>query len=93
MDQAEWADTESIRPAHLPRQGEGIKTMEAKELIRRYKAGKRDFARANLSAANLSGANLEGANLRGAKLEGANLQGANLSGLFGKQTEESRRFF
>ncbi len=60
------------------------------ELLRRYKAGDRDFQRANLSGANLKGAHLAGIDLRFAVLEGtslelatltgANLNGANLTG-------------
>ena len=42
--------------------------MEAKELIRRYGAGQRDFAGATLSGADLHEANLQGADLRGADL-------------------------
>jgi len=79
-DQAEKAHTETARPADiLRRRGEGVKTMEAKELIRRYNAGKRNFERANLSGANLSGTDLHGANLEGANLEWVNLSGANVT--------------
>ena len=50
------------------------------ELLERYAAGEREFARTSLSLAHLSGANLNGANLNGANLGGANLRGANLRG-------------
>jgi uncharacterized protein YjbI with pentapeptide repeats len=57
--QAEKADTETTRPTYgRPSRSEGIKTMEAKELIRRYSAGERDFAGSDLRGANLEGANL-----------------------------------
>ena len=54
--------------------------MKAEELVRQYKAGRRDFSEANLSGANLSWANLRGANLYGANLSKASLYGANLRG-------------
>jgi uncharacterized protein YjbI with pentapeptide repeats len=55
----------------------------AKELLRRYAAGERDFHDANLSGADLriadlSGARLSGADLREADLTDANLRTANL---------------
>jgi 2-iminobutanoate/2-iminopropanoate deaminase len=53
--------------------------MEAKELVRQYNAGKRNFERANLSGANPSGTDLRGASLEGANLEGAKLEGANVA--------------
>lgn len=52
----------------------------ANELLERYGAGERDFARAKLQRAQLPGANLSGARLTGAELANANLQGANLIG-------------
>jgi len=65
--------------------------MTGTELIDLYKAGERNFRRAdlrevnlrgaNLSGANLSGANLWGANLRRADLRGVNLEGVNLRGV------------
>ena len=59
--------------------------MKAEELVRQYKAGRRDFSEANLSGAdlrtaNLSGANLRRANLSKADLHLADLRRANLSG-------------
>ena len=45
--------------------------MTAKELIKQYNEGRRDFCGANLIGANLYGANLTGANLYGANLYGA----------------------
>ena len=36
--------------------------MNAKELLKRYAAGERDFSGMNLQEADLSGANLSGAN-------------------------------
>jgi len=64
--------------------------MEAKELIKKYEAGDRDFNgenfwRAELRGVNLSGASFECANFNGAilrntKLKGVNLQNANLPG-------------
>ena len=58
--------------------------MTEKELLERYKKGKRVFSRANLHGAKLNGANLSGAdlsraNLSWAKLHVANLRGADLS--------------
>ena len=61
------------------------------ELLRRYAAGERSFARAILMFPPLGGANLQGANLEGAvfvpgdlggvNLENANLRGAQLRGM------------
>jgi uncharacterized protein YjbI with pentapeptide repeats len=48
--------------------------MEAKELIRRYRAGEREFAGATLSEADLQGADLHEANLAGANLSHAQLR-------------------
>jgi uncharacterized protein YjbI with pentapeptide repeats len=53
--------------------------MNAKEIVKKYAAGVRDFKGLNLSELNLSGANLSGANLSEANLSVANLSGANLS--------------
>jgi len=50
------------------------------ELKRRYAAGDRNFANANLRCAELNNLNLSGANLGWAKLTLADLSGANLSG-------------
>ncbi|WP_250123262.1 pentapeptide repeat-containing protein [Chroococcidiopsis sp. CCMEE 29] len=50
------------------------------ELKRRYAAGDRNFANANLRCADLNNLNLSGANLGWAKLTLAGLSGANLSG-------------
>ena len=51
--------------------------MEAKELIRRYDAGKRSFERANLSGTDLHGANLTGAYVTSEQLgKAASLKGA-----------------
>lgn len=69
---------------------EGLKNqMDAQELTRQYKAGKRDFSGVDLSQVDLSdtdlqgidlsGANLTYSNLSYARLFGANLSGANLS--------------
>ena len=64
--------------------------MNAKELVRLYKDGVRDFSGVTLRGVNLSGAylidaylidaNLSGANLNGANLDGVNFSGADLSG-------------
>jgi hypothetical protein len=54
--------------------------MKAKELIRRYNAGERDFRGANLRNAHLGCADLRGADLMGADLRGANLSWAELNG-------------
>lgn len=53
--------------------------MNARELLKKYAAGVRDFRAANLAEMNLSGANLSGTNLSRANLSVANLSGANLS--------------
>lgn len=50
----------------------------AQELLKRYAAGERDFAKASLAEADLSDADLSGADLRWANLRGANLRGGNL---------------
>ena len=52
--------------------------MEAQELVRRYKAGERDFSKVELLGANLSEADLSDVNLSGANLFRADLRGANL---------------
>lgn len=64
--------------------------MKAKDLIKQYESGKRDFQNADLQYADLSGADLRGADLWGANLTranlwraylwGANLRGADLRG-------------
>jgi hypothetical protein len=51
---------------------------KAREFIRRYKEGERDFSKADLSEANLSGADLSESNLSGADLSKTNLRGADL---------------
>ena len=58
---------------------------EPHEIVKRYEAGERDFAGANLEGASLTRAELQKANLEGANLEeayllGADLQGADLGG-------------
>ncbi|MFC2030962.1 pentapeptide repeat-containing protein [Chloroflexota bacterium] len=53
--------------------------MEAKELIRRYSAGERDFAGADLRGADLRWANLSGANVTDEQLAQAkSLKGATM---------------
>jgi uncharacterized protein YjbI with pentapeptide repeats len=52
----------------------------AEELLRRYAAGEREFARADLRNMHLSGVDLSNALLRGADLSGAHLDGVDLSG-------------
>jgi uncharacterized protein YjbI with pentapeptide repeats len=59
--------------------------LNSEELLKRYKAGERDFTGisltyGNLYTENLSGANLSRANLSGISLIRANLTGANLTG-------------
>ena len=54
--------------------------MRAEELITSYKAGERDFSRADLQDADLSGADLTGVNLVGANLSRADLSRAKLIG-------------
>jgi len=68
------------------------KTMEAKELLKRYNEKERDFRGANLSWVNLSetdlhGIDLRGADLRGADLSGADLRGADLRGALLRETD------
>ncbi len=53
--------------------------MSADDLIKEYKAGKRDFEGVTLRGANLRGANLDGADLGNADLDGADLYDADLS--------------
>lgn len=52
----------------------------AAKILEEYKAGKRDFERAELSDANLQGIDLKGSDLSYADLSEANLIGANLRG-------------
>jgi uncharacterized protein YjbI with pentapeptide repeats len=52
----------------------------AKELLRRYAEGEREFVEANLERANLMDANLVGVNLKRVNLIEANLERANLEG-------------
>ncbi len=52
----------------------------AAQLIDQYRAGVRNFSRANLNQCDLQGANLRGADLSYAELTEANLQTANLRG-------------
>ena len=52
--------------------------MDAKELLKQYAAGERNFCNANLSGANLRLTNLSGANLSGANLSRADLFWAEL---------------
>lgn len=54
--------------------------MNAKEILKQYAAGVRDFCGVDLSEENLNGANLSGADFSEANLSVANLSGANLSG-------------
>ena len=56
--------------------------MDASELLREYKNGRRDFSGADLRGAFLKGVDLPGADLSGADLSGACLSGANLAGAF-----------
>ncbi len=52
----------------------------AKELLKSYNSGERDFSYSNLRSADLRSADLSGANLRSADLSGADLRNADLSG-------------
>ena len=54
--------------------------MKGQEIVKRHKAGERDFSEVDLSGAYLRQAKLPGADLRWAKLPGADLRKANLSG-------------
>ncbi|HSJ55879.1 MAG TPA: pentapeptide repeat-containing protein, partial [Anaerolineae bacterium] len=69
-------ETVTTQPTYgIPSRGEGSRMMEAKDLVRRYSAGERDFA-----GANLSGAMLGSADLRKAWLSDVNLERVDLSG-------------
>jgi uncharacterized protein YjbI with pentapeptide repeats len=63
-----------------PAESRGGRPKTPMELLRRYRAGERDFGYVVLVKATLGGANLAGADLRGADLRWANLIRANLSG-------------
>jgi len=52
--------------------------MKPEQLVRRYKAGKRDFGKVNLSGANLREVDLVGADLSEARLDWTDLRKANL---------------
>ena len=52
--------------------------MTGTKLLERYKAGERDFSRADLHEADLHGADLRWADLRGATLRDADLRDADL---------------
>jgi len=54
--------------------------VDGQELITRYRAGERDFSRADLSGDYLMWADLVGADLSEADLSGANLYKADLNG-------------
>ena len=59
--------------------------MKAKEVLRRYAAGERNFQRVNLrgqsfKGQDLSGADFSEADIRGTNFKNANLQGANFTG-------------
>ncbi len=54
--------------------------VRTENLLRLYRAGKRDFKGANLAFADLQGARLSGSNFYDANLEGANLRQAELRG-------------
>ncbi|MEM9149229.1 MAG: pentapeptide repeat-containing protein [Cyanobacteria bacterium P01_F01_bin.3] len=53
--------------------------MKAKELLRRYRTGERDFRRVDLSGESLRGINLTGINLSGANLNNTDLRGTNFT--------------
>ncbi|MGB7248742.1 MAG: pentapeptide repeat-containing protein, partial [Phormidesmis sp.] len=55
--------------------------MKAKEVLRRYAAGERNFCNANLRGANFSGQDLSGADLSGADIRSANFANATLRGV------------
>ncbi|MGB7488580.1 MAG: pentapeptide repeat-containing protein, partial [Phormidesmis sp.] len=54
--------------------------MKAKEVLRQYAAGERDFRNANLRGANLRGKDLSGADFSGADIRSANFANATLWG-------------
>ena len=54
--------------------------LRRRRLLRRYRAGEREFLFARLRGADLRWADLSGADLRWADLSGANLRWADLSG-------------
>ncbi|MFM6343178.1 MAG: pentapeptide repeat-containing protein, partial [Dolichospermum sp.] len=56
------------------------KSINSAAIVEQYAAGKRDFAKAELSDANLQGLDLKGSNFSYADLSKANLSDANLRG-------------
>ena len=54
--------------------------MKARELLRRYAEGERDFCRANLRGQSFKGENLSGADFREADIRSADFSNANLTG-------------
>jgi Holliday junction resolvasome RuvABC ATP-dependent DNA helicase subunit len=65
--------------AVTPRSKTAQTVTDAKELVKRYQAGERNFSGARLSGADLSGANLTRADLSGSDLSGADMSSANLT--------------
>jgi len=70
-DDVEADDDTSARSSQLS-------AVDAKELLRRYKAGERDFTGINLARVDLTSTNLDGALLIEANLSGTNLNKAKL---------------
>lgn len=58
----------------------GCNSDPGEDIVKRYKAGERIFAKDDLRGANLKDAYLDGADFTGTDLRGVNLNGAYLSG-------------
>ena len=61
--------------------------MEASEVLRRYRDGRRDFSGENLRGQSFKGKNLAGADFSEADILGANFTNANLSSGTGSSDE------
>lgn len=68
-----------------------MQRVTAKEVLKKYAAGERNFQRRNLRGANFKGANLPEANFSECDLRGANFRRANLTGVCFRGTKAGLR--